>query len=76
MDPQNHLSLKYISPVEVETKIEETFMVDLEIMCTEVMHCSIKILEVDVGIARGNLVTMLEVVRGIGMITMITGEQL
>ena len=77
MDAQNHLSLKYISLVEAGTKIEGTFMVDLVIMHTEVVHHSIKILEVDIGItliAEGILVTILEVVRGIGIITMVTEE--
>ena len=52
-------------------------MVDLEIMCTEVVHHKLKILEVDIGIiliAEEILVTVLEVVRGIGIITMIIGE--
>ena len=49
-DAQNHLSYKYISLVEVEIKIEDTFAVDLEIMCTEDVCCTIKILEADIEI--------------------------
>ena len=77
MDAQNHLSLKYINPVEEEVKTEGFFAVDLEIMCTEVMHHTIKILEVDIGmtlIIEDILVIMLEVARGIGIIIMIIGK--
>ena len=76
MDAQSHLGLRYISPVEVEIKIEETFVADLEIMCTGDAHCTIKILEVDIEITltvEETLVIILEVVRDIGIITMITG---
>ena len=53
------------------------FVVDLEIMHTEVIHCTIKILEVDIGmtlITEGILVIIIEVVRGIGIIIMTIGE--
>ena len=75
MDVQNHLSLKYISLAEVEFKIEGTFMVHLETMCTGNAHHIIKILEVDIEITltvEGILVIIPEVVRDIGIITMIT----
>ena len=74
MDAQNHLGLRYISLVEVE--IEETFMADLEIMHTGDVHCIIKILKVDIEMTltvEETLVIILEVVRDIGIITMITG---
>ena len=35
---QNHLGLRYISLVEVEIKIAETFMADLEITCLQGTH--------------------------------------
>ena len=76
MDAQNHLGLRYISPGEVEIKIEETFVADLEIMCTGDTHCIIKSLEVDIEITltvEKTLVIVPEVVRDIGIITMITG---
>ena len=50
-------------------------MADLEITCTGDEHCTIKILEVDIEITltvEETLVIMLEVVRDIGIITMIT----
>ena len=75
MDVQSHLGLRYISLVEVEIKIEGTFMVDLEIMYTGDAHHIIKILELDKEITlteEGTLVTIPEVVRDIGTITMIT----
>ena len=50
MDTQNCLGLRHISLVEVEIKIEETFMADLEIMHTGDVHCIIKILEVGIEI--------------------------
>ena len=77
MDAQSHLSLKYISQVEAGVKIEGIFMGDLEIMHTEVMHSTIKILEVDIGtalIVEKILVIMLEVVRDIGISIMIIGK--
>ena len=76
MDAQNHLGLRYISLVEVEIKIGETFVADLEVMHTGDTCCTIKILEVDIGITlilQEILVTIIEVVRGIGVITMIIG---
>ena len=63
MDAQNHLGLRYISLVEVEIKIEETFMADLEI--GDAQH-TIKIIEVDIEIiltVEETLVIILEVVR-------------
>ena len=76
MDDQNHFGLRYISPVEIEIKIEETFVADLEITCTGDAHCTIKILEVDIEITltvEKTVVIIPEVVRDIGIITMITG---
>ena len=76
MDVQNHLGLRYISLVEVEIKIGETFMADLEVKCTGDACHTIKILEVDIGITlilEEILVIMIEVVRDIGIITMIIG---
>ena len=61
---------RYISPAEVEIKIEGTFMVDLETMHTGNAHHIIKILEVD--IVEGILAIIPMVVRDIGIITMIT----
>ena len=75
MDAQNHLGLRYISLVEVEIKIEETFVADLEIMCTGDVCHTIKILEVDIEITlivEEILDILLDVVRDIGIITMIT----
>ena len=77
MDVQNHLGLRYISLVEVEIKIEETFTTDLEITCTGDICHTIKILEVDIEITlivEEILVTTLEVVSDIGIITTITEE--
>ena len=74
-DVLNHLGLRYISLVEVEIKIEVTLIAGSEIMCTENAHHKIKILEVLIG---ATLITeeitgiMLEVVRDIGTIIMIT----
>ena len=65
----------YISPVEVEIKIEETFMAGLETMHTGDAHHIIKIVEVDreviliIGEVMG---IILEVVRDTGKIIMIT----
>ena len=76
MDTQNQLGLRYISLVEVEIKVEETFMAGLEVMHTGDTHRIIKILEVDIEITltvEGTLVTIPELVRDIGIITMITG---
>ena len=76
MDAQNHLDLRYISLVEVEIKIEETFVAGLEITHTGDAHHIIKILGVDLEITltvEGTLVTTPEVVRDIGIIMMITG---
>ena len=76
MDAQNHLGLRYISLVEVEIKVEETFVAGLEVTHTGDAHCIIKILEVDIEITltvKGTLVTIPQVVRDIGIITMITG---
>ena len=75
-DALNHLGLRYFSPVEVEIKIEATFVAGSEIMHTEDAHCIIKILEADIGVTLiiGEITgTMLEVVRDIGTITVITG---
>ena len=75
-DAQKHLGLRYISPVEVEIKIEETFMADLEIMHTGDAHCIIKIVEVDIEITltvEETFVIVPEVVRDTGIITMVTG---
>ena len=74
MDALNHLGLRYISLVEVEIKIGEIFMVDLEVTCTGDVCHTIKILEVDIGITlilEEILVIIIEVVRDIGIITMI-----
>ena len=60
---------------EVEIKIEGTFMVDLETMCTGDAYYIIKILEVDIEITltvEGILAIIPEVVKNIGIITMIT----
>ena len=58
-------------------KIEESFMADLEIMHTGDICRTVKILEVDIEIniiVEEILVIILEAVRDIGIITMITGE--
>ena len=76
MDAQNHLGLRYISPVEVEIKIEETFVADLEITHTGDVCHTIQILEVDVAITlivQEILVTTVEVVRDIGIIMITEG---
>ena len=76
MDAQNHLGLRCISLVEVEIKVEETFMAGLEVRCTGDAHCIIKILEVDIEITltvERTLVTIPEVVKDIGITTMVTG---
>ena len=49
-DTQSHLSHEYISPIEVEIKIEVTFAEDLEIVHIGDAHCTIKTLEVDTGV--------------------------
>ena len=75
MDAQNHLSLRYINLAGVEIKTEGTFMVGLETMHTGDTHHTIKILEVDIEVTltvEGILVIIPEVVRDIGIITMIT----
>ena len=72
----NHLGFRYTSPVEAETKIEATFMAGSEIMHTEDAYCIIKILEADIGVTliiEEITGTMLEVVRDIGTIIVITG---
>ena len=77
MEVQNHLSLRYISPAEVEIKTEETFVVDLEINCIGDAHHIIKILEVDIEVTlteEGILVIIPEVVRDTEIITMIIEE--
>ena len=74
-DVLNHLGLRHISLVEAEIKIEVTLMAGSEIMCTEDVHCIIKILEVDIGltsITEEIMGIILEVVRDIGTIIMIT----
>ena len=76
MDAQNHLGLRYISLVEVEIKIEETFMADLEIMHTGDAHRTIKILEVGIEITltvEETMVIIPEAFRDIGIVTTITG---
>ena len=76
MDDLNHLDLKYISLVEAEIKIEETFVAGSEIMRTEDAYHAIKILEVDIEvilIIEEVMGIMLEVVRDTGTIIMITG---
>ena len=70
-DVLNHLGL-----VESEIKIEVTFMAGSEIMHTEDAHCIIKILEVDIGVTliiEEITDIMVEVVRDIGTIIVITG---
>ena len=75
-DVLNHLGLRYISLVGAGIKIEVTFMAGSEIMHTGAAHHIIKILEVDI---RVTLIIeeitgiMLEVVRDIGTIIVITG---
>ena len=74
-DILNHLGLRYISLVEAEIKIEVTCMAGSEIMHTEDAHHIIKILEVDIGVTSiTEEITgiILEVVRDIGTIIMIT----
>ena len=76
MDALSHLGLRYISPVEAEIKIEESFVAGLEITCIGDAHCTIKILEVDIEvilIIEEVMDIILEVVRDIGTIIMITG---
>ena len=54
-------------------------MADLEVMCMGDACCTIQILEVDIEITlilKEVLVIILEVVRDIGIITMITGGQI
>ena len=66
MDAQNHLALRYISLVEVEIKVEETFVAGLEVTHTGYTHHIIKLLEVDIKITltvEGTLVTIPEVVK-------------
>ena len=77
MEVQNHLSLRYISPAEVEIKTEGTFVVDLEIMHIGDAHHIIKILEVDIEVTlteEGISVIIPEVVRDTEIITMIIEE--
>ena len=76
MDALNHLGLRYISPVDVEIKIEETFVAGLELMHTGDTHHAIKILEVDIEVTliiEEAMGIILEVVRDTGTIIMITG---
>ena len=75
-DALNHLGLRYISPVEAEIKIEAIFVAGSEIMCTEDAHHIIKFLQADIGVTliiEEIMGTMLEVVRDIRTITVITG---
>ena len=75
MHVPNLLGLRYISPVEAEVKIEETFVTDLEIMHTGDAHHTIKILEVDtevILIIEDVMGIIPEVVRDTGTIREIT----
>ena len=72
-----HLSHKYISPIEVEIRVEATFAVGLEIMHIGDAHCTIKSLEVEteVTLVIEEIMDIThEVVRGIGTIIMTIGE--
>ena len=74
---QGHLSHKYISPTEVEIRVEAIFIVGLEITHKGDAHCTIKILEVqtEVTLAIEEITDITcKVVRDIGTITMIIGE--
>ena len=69
--------LQFISPIEVEIRIEETFAVGSEIMPIGDDLCTFKILEVETGVTLviGKITdTTQEVVRDKGTITMTIGE--
>ena len=69
---QNHLNHMYISPIEVEIRVEAIIMVDLKIMYIGDIPCTIKILEVGIEVTLATEEIMditCEVVRGIESIT-------
>ena len=74
---QSHSSHKYISPIEVEIRVQTTFLVGLEIMHIGDAHHIIKILEVETKVTlviEEIIDTTHEGVRDIGTITMTIGE--
>ena len=76
-DTQSHLSHKYISPIQIEIKIEVTFMVGSEIMHIGDAHCTIKALEVETGVTliiEEIMDISHEVAKDIGTIIMTIGE--
>ena len=76
-DTQSHLSHKYISPIEVEIKIEVTFTADLEMMHIGDTHHTIKTLEVETGVTlviEEIMDITHEVAKDIGTIIMTIGE--
>ena len=75
-DTLNHLGLRYVSLVEAEMQIEETFVVDSRTTGIEDACCIVKVLEVDIEeilIIEETMGMMLEVVRDTGMTIIITG---
>ena len=77
MDAQNHLGLKYISLGRGRNQNRGNFLGRFRNNAYRGIWRTIKIWEVDIGItliAEESYVTILQVVRGIGIITTITGE--
>ena len=74
---QRHLSHEYISSIEVEIRVEASFVVGSEIMPIGDTHHTLRILEVETGVTLAieeTMDTTQEVVRDIGTITMTIGE--
>ena len=72
-----HSSHKYISPIEVEIRIEEAFVVGSEIMLMGDAHRTIKTLQVETGVTfviEEITDATQEVVRDTGTIIMTIGE--